>query len=237
MHDLPFMTYCVNNGYRRDKRTTYDAPSCNPTNRVMMIPDRAALVRRGMLLNYATLGYNALEAVIAVVAGVLAGSIALVGFGLDSVVEVIASVAAQWRLRADLDELRRVRTEWIARRIIGWSFLALAAYVSYESIMTLWERRVPERSILGLAILVLSVIVMPWLARRKRQVARALSSRALEAEAKQTSLCAYLSVIALAGVGLNTFFGWWWADPVAALGMVPIIATEGVEGVRVARLS
>jgi divalent metal cation (Fe/Co/Zn/Cd) transporter len=202
-----------------------------------MIPDRAALVRRGLLLNYATLGYNALEAVVAIVAGVLAGSIALLGFGLDSVVEVASSVAAQWRLRADLDEVRRVRVEWIARRIIGWSFLALAAYVSYESILTLSERRVPDRSILGVAILLLSVIVMPWLARRKRQVAKELSSKALEAEAKQTSLCAYLSVIALAGVGLNTLLGWWWADPVAAMGMVPIITIEGLEGVRAARLA
>lgn len=201
-----------------------------------MIVDRSALVRRGLLLNYATLGYNALEAVVAIVAGILAGSIALLGFGLDSVVEMTSSVAAQWRLRADLDELRRVRVERIARRIIGWSFLALGAYVGYESIVTLWERRVPERSILGLTILVLSVIVMPWLARSKRGVARELSSKALEAEAKQTSLCAYLSVIALVGVGLNTLLGWWWADPVAALGMVPIITIEGLEGVRAMRL-
>lgn len=202
-----------------------------------MMPDRAALVRRGLLLNYATLGYNVLEAIVAIIAGVLAGSIALLGFGLDSVVEVTSSVAAQWRLRADIDELRRARVEWIARRIIGWSFLALAAYVCYESIMTLWERRVPDRSILGVAILLLSVIVMPWLASRKRQVAKELSSKALEAEAKQTSLCAYLSVIALAGVGLNTLLGWWWADPVAAMGMVPIITIEGLEGVRAARLA
>ena len=202
-----------------------------------MTSDRAALVRRGLLLNYATLGYNAIEAVVAIIAGVLAGSIALLGFGLDSVVETTSSVAAQWRLRADLDEVRRVRVEWIARRIIGWSFLALATYVSYESIMTLWDRRVPARSILGLVILLLSVVVMPWLARRKRQVARELSSKALEADAKQTSLCAYLSVIALVGVGLNALLGWWWADPVAALGMVPIITIEGLEGVRATSLA
>jgi divalent metal cation (Fe/Co/Zn/Cd) transporter len=197
--------------------------------------ERAALVRRGLLLNYATLGYNILEAIVAIVAGIMAGSIALLGFGLDSVVEVTASVAAQWRLRSDAHAERRVGVERTSRRIIGFSFLALAAYVAYESARTLWYREVPKPSALGLAILTLSVIVMPLLARQKRQVALQLTSRALEAEAKQTSLCAYLSVIALAGVALNAAFGWWWADPVAALAMVPIIAMEGIEGVRAER--
>ncbi len=203
------------------------------TPNVMNREDRAALVRRGLLLNYATIAYNTIEAVVAIIAGVLAGSIALLGFGLDSVVEVSSSVAAQWRLRMDVDAARRVRVERVAHRIIGTTFLALAAYVAYESTQTLWERQVPERTVPGVAILALSVIVMPWLARKKRSVARLLTSRALEADAKQTSLCAYLSVIALAGVGLNAALGWWWADPVAALAMVPIIAIEGIEGVRV----
>ena len=194
--------------------------------------ERAALVKRGLLLNYATLGYNAVEAVVAIVAGVMAGSIALLGFGLDSVVETISSVAAQWRLRTDVHAARRAHVERLAHRVIGLSFLALAAYVGYDSVKTLWERQIPERSILGVGILSLSVVVMPWLARKKRDVARLLASKALEADAKQTSLCAYLSVIALAGVGLNAALGWWWADPVAALAMVPIIAIEGVEGVR-----
>jgi divalent metal cation (Fe/Co/Zn/Cd) transporter len=197
-----------------------------------MSSEREALVRKGLLLNYATLGYNVLEAIVAVVAGIMAGSIALLGFGLDSVVEVAASLAAQWRLRSDVHAERRARAERISRRIIGFSFLALAAYVAYEGVQTLWFREVPAPSALGLAILTLSVIVMPLLARKKRKIALELTSRALEAEAKQTSLCAYLSVIALAGVALNAAFGWWWADPVAALGMVPIIAVEGVEGIR-----
>lgn len=193
---------------------------------------RESLVRRGLFLNYLTFGYNVLEAVVVLIAGFLAGSVALVGFGVDSVIEVTASGAAQWRLRADVNELGRARIERITLRIIGCSFLALAAYVAVDSVRALWRSERPERSIMGVVILTLSVIIMPVLARAKRRVARALESRALEADAVQTSLCAYLSVIALAGVGLNAWLGWWWADPVAALAMVPIIAKEGVEGLR-----
>jgi divalent metal cation (Fe/Co/Zn/Cd) transporter len=195
-------------------------------------PIRAALVRRGLRLNYVGIGYNVLEAAIAVAVGLAAGSVALVGFGFDSVIEVTASGAAQWRLRSDLDPHRRDRVERRTARIIGWSFLALALYVAIDSAAALARRDAPERSLPGLVLLALSAIVMPVLARAKRRVARALASGALEADAMQTSLCAYLSIIALAGVALNTFVGWWWADPVAALAMVPIIAREGVEGVR-----
>lgn len=191
---------------------------------------RAALVRRGLWLNYATIGYNSLEAVVSIIAGLLAGSVALVGFGFDSAVEVTAAAAAQWRLRSDLDVHRRERVEHITVRVIGWCFLALAAYVVYDSGRTLWLREHPERSVPGIVILTFSVIVMPLLARAKRTVARGLASRALAADATQTSLCAYLSVIALAGVLLNATLAWWWADPVAALGMVPIIVKEGIEG-------
>ena len=193
---------------------------------------RTALIQRGLALNYLTIGYNVLEAVVALGAGIVAGSVALVGFGLDSVIEVTASGAAQWRLRSDLDHARRARVERTTLRIIGWSFLALAAYVVVDSAHALLRREPPERSIVGLVLLALSAVVMPVLARAKRRVARAMTSRALEADAMQTSLCAYLSVIALAGVALNAALGWWWADPVAALAMVPIIAREGIEGVR-----
>ena len=194
--------------------------------------EREALVRRGLLLNYATIGYNSLEAIAAIVAGLLAGSVALVGFGLDSVVEVASSGAAQWRLRADADEKSRARVEQTSHRIIGVSFLLLAAYVTYESVAALYHRDVSAPSPFGIAVLAASLLVMPWLSHQKRSVARGLDSRALSADATQTSLCAYLSAIALAGVGLNTLFGLWWADPVAALVMVPIIAGEGLEGVR-----
>ena len=192
---------------------------------------RAQLVRHGLRLNWLTIGYNTLEAVVALVAGLLAGSVALTGFGIDSVIEVSASVAAQWRLRADLERVRRQRVERITVRVIGWSFLALAVYVAADSARSLLLRERPEASITGIVILALSVIVMPVLARAKRRVARSLESRALEADAKQTSLCAYLSIVALAGVVLNATLGWWWADPVAALAMAPIIAREGVAGI------
>ena len=194
--------------------------------------ERMALVRRGLWLNYATIGYNAIEAIVSIVAGLVAGSVALVGFGLDSIIEVTAAVAAQWRLRADLDPRRREQVEGVTLRVIGWSFLALAAYVLIDASKTLWSNERPERSIAGNVILAASVVIMPLLARAKRGVARQLSSRALEADAMQTSLCAYLSAIALAGVALNALVGWWWADPVAALAMTPIIAREGLEGVR-----
>ena len=197
-----------------------------------LIVDRAALVRRGLWLNYLTIGYNTLEAVASVLVGLLIGSVALVGFGVDSVIEVASSVAAQWRLRADLDAARRERVEHVTLRVIGWCFLGLATYVVVESVKSLWMRDRPEQSVIGMVILVLSVVIMPFLARAKGRVARAMKSGALEADAKQTSLCAYLSAIALAGVTLNALLGWWWADPLAALAMVPIIAKEGVEGIR-----
>jgi divalent metal cation (Fe/Co/Zn/Cd) transporter len=194
--------------------------------------NRPALVRRGRWLKGLTLASNTVEAVVSVAAGLVAGSVALLGFGVDSGIEVTASVAAQWRLRVDVDPVRRERVERLTRRVIGASFLALAVYVVVDSLTTLWKREAPEASRVGLVILVLSVVIMPVLARAKRRVALALKSRALEADAAQTSLCAYLSVIALTGVGLNAALSWWWADPVAALVMVPIIAKEGIEGVR-----
>ncbi|MEP6729014.1 MAG: cation transporter [bacterium] len=194
--------------------------------------ERAVLVLRGLRLNYLTIAYNVVEAVASLVTGLLAGSVALIGFGLDSVIEVTASGAAQWRLRSDLEPVRRARVEHIAVRVIGWTFIVLATYVFVDGAKTLLLREEPERSVVGIVILALSAVVMPVLARAKGRVARALSSRALEADATQTSLCAYLSVIALAGVALNAVFGWWWADPVAALAMTPIIMREGLEGIR-----
>src|SRR5882762_7501158 len=189
---------------------------------------RHSIVRQGILLSYATIGYNSLEAIGSLIAGLVSGSVALVGFGIDSVIEVIASVAAQWRLRADADLSRRFRSEVLALRIVGWCFVALAVYVVTDSVKSLYLAEEPDRSWFGVLVLVLSVIVMPGLAWAKRRVAVKMQSTALKAEAKQTSLCAYLSVIALAGVGFNALFGWWWADPVAALAMVPIIVREGI---------
>lgn len=194
--------------------------------------ERVELVRRGLWLNYATIVYNTIEAIVALIAGVMAGSVSLVSFGLDSAIEVTAAAAAQWRLRADVDPRRRARVEHVTLRLIGASFIALAIYVLIDSSKSLWLKERPESSISGIVILALSVVVMPLLARQKRAIGRQLVSRALQADAAQTSLCAYLSAIALAGVALNAFLGWWWADPVAALLMVPIIAKEGIEGLR-----
>ena len=193
---------------------------------------REGLVRRGILLSYATIAYNSLEAAGSLIAGIIAGSVALVGFGFDSIIEVTASLAAQWRLRSDLEVDRRERAELLTMRIVGACFICLAIYILFDAGTTLWQARAPDRSPFGIAILALSVVVMPILASSKKSVARGLASGALAAEAKQTSLCAYLSVIGLVGVGLNALIGWWWADPVAALIMVPIIAQEGVEGLR-----
>ena len=210
--------------------STAEAPPIQQPN--LAASDRNLLVRRGLRLNYVTIAYNVVEAVVSLIAGWLAGSVALVGFGIDSLIEVTASGAAQWRLRADLDTPSRARVERITVRIIGWSFLALAGYVLIDAGKSLWLRERPESSTIGIVLLALSAIVMPLLARAKRRVARGLASRALEADAAQTSLCTYLSVIALAGVALNAALGWWWADPVAALAMVPIIVREGIAGVR-----
>jgi divalent metal cation (Fe/Co/Zn/Cd) transporter len=202
---------------------------------MMIAGQRALAVRRGINLSYVTIAYNSLEAIGSLVAGVLAGSVTLIGFGADSVIEVTSSCAAQWRLRADIDEAARHRVEWASRKIIGWSFVALAIYIVVDSVHSLWTREEPSKSIFGMVVLILSVIVMPVLARAKRKVATDIGSRALTADAMQTSLCAWLSVIALAGVALNALVGWWWADPLAALAMTPIIINEGIEGIRAER--
>lgn len=194
--------------------------------------EREMLVRRGLWLNYGTIAYNCVEAIVALGAGFMAGSVALVGFGFDSVIEVTASGAAQWRLRADRDAANRQRSERRTLRVVGWSFIALALYIVYDSATSLWQRQAPERSTAGIVILMLSLVVMPLLARAKQRVARALGSNALSGEATQTSLCAYLSAIALGGIVCDAVLGWWWADPVAALCMIPIIWREGVATLR-----
>jgi len=193
---------------------------------------RAAAAHHGRWLQYVTIAWNSLECFGALIAGFLAGSIALVGFGFDSAIEVTSSLAALWRLRWDADEGRRETAERQTLRIIGGGFLVLAAYVSYDAIRALLERRAPEPSTIGIVIAALSLIVMPLLVHFKRRIATRLGSGALEAEARQTRICAYLSAILLTGLSLNAWLGWWWADPVAGLLMVPLIAWEGSEAVR-----
>jgi divalent metal cation (Fe/Co/Zn/Cd) transporter len=196
------------------------------------VGDRAALIKRGRRLEYFTIGYNSLEGLVAIISGLIAGSIALVGFGFDSLIEVTSGLALLWRLNADVDKARREQVEAIALRIVGVLFLALAVYVSYESIKSLWSRESPKESVPGILLAITSLIVMPLLVRAKRKVARGISSRALAADSKQTELCTYLSAILLGGLLLNALLGWWWADPIAGLVMVPIIAKEGIEALR-----
>lgn len=190
---------------------------------------RAADVRRGRRLEYLTIAWNSLEAVAAVGAGLFAGSVALVGFGVDSVIETTSGAVLLWRLR---DGERGEARERVALRLVGVSFLLLAAYVAFDALKSLVTREPPEASYVGIAVAALSLVVMPLLARAKRRVAAAINSRAMRADSRQTDLCAYLSAILLAGLALNALFGFWWADPVAGLVMTPIIAQEGVEALR-----
>jgi divalent metal cation (Fe/Co/Zn/Cd) transporter len=194
--------------------------------------DRKALIARGRRLEYFTLAWNGFEAAVALIAGTLAGSIALVGFGLDSVIETASAAILLWRFRADADAEHRERAERTAHRLVGICFLLLAAYVGVEAVHFLWSKAQPERSLPGILIAVAAVIVMPLLGRAKRRVATLLGSRALRADSRQADFCAYLSAILLAGLLLHALLGWWWADGAAALVMVPIIAREGVQGLR-----
>jgi divalent metal cation (Fe/Co/Zn/Cd) transporter len=190
---------------------------------------RLRAVHRGQWLTWATLGYNSLEGLLSVGAGLFAGSVALIGFGVDSFIEVTASLAAIWRLRLDADQDRRAFVERRALRIIGLCFVALAVYIAVNATRSLISHAVPDESLLGIVIAAVSLVVMPLLARAKRDVAKTIASRAIRAEARQTDICMYLSAILLGGLGLNALFGWWWADPIAALAMVPLMAWEGRE--------
>jgi divalent metal cation (Fe/Co/Zn/Cd) transporter len=197
------------------------------------VGERARLVRRALRLEYLTVGWNLLEAAVSLAAGALAASVALVGFGADSLIEVSSGAVLLWRLRAEASDAGRAELiERRALRLVGWCFLALAAYVLYESVSSLARREAPEASAVGVALALLSLAVMPLLARAKRRVAARLSSRALAADSRQTDICAYLSAILLAGLALNALLGWWWADPAAALLMTPIIIREGVRALR-----
>jgi divalent metal cation (Fe/Co/Zn/Cd) transporter len=192
---------------------------------------RADLVRRGRGLEYFTIVWNVLEGVISVAAGVLAGSIALVGFGFDSFIESASGGALLWRLHLDRPE-RREQAEKFALKLVGISFLLLAAYVTFDAGKSLIKREAPEATYLGIGIAALSLVVMPLLARAKRRIAKDIHSHAMEADARQTDICTYLSAILLVGLLLNALFGWWWADPVAALVMIPIITKEGIAALR-----
>jgi divalent metal cation (Fe/Co/Zn/Cd) transporter len=191
--------------------------------------DRQTVARRGKQLEYFTIAWNSLEGLVALVAGALAGSISLVGFGIDSFIEVTSGGVLLWRMSTDADVQKREQREKLSLRIVGVCFLALAAYVGYESISDLAGKRAPEHSIPGIILACVSLVVMPLLSRAKNKVGNELGSAAMHADAKQTDFCVYLSAILLLGLVLNAALGWWWADPVSALIMVPLIAKEGVE--------
>lgn len=193
---------------------------------------RVEAVNRGLRLEYFTVGWNFLEALVALTSGATAGSIALIGFGLDSLIEVSSGCILLWRLRADHDERRRERAERRALQLVGISFLALAAYVAGDSVVSLVKREAPERSFVGIGLAIASLIAMPMLARGKRTVALTLTSPALTADSRQTDICAYLSAILLLGLLLNAAFAWWWADSAAGLMMTPIIVYEGIAALR-----
>jgi divalent metal cation (Fe/Co/Zn/Cd) transporter len=195
-------------------------------------PTRHDLVRRGRRLEYFTIAYNSAEGLVSIVAGLIAGSVSLIGFGLDSLIEVTSGAALLWRLHHDLDHSRREQVERITVKIVGLCFVALAAYIVYESGSTLIRHEAPERSIPGIIVAAVSVVVMPLLARAKRRVAAGIGSGAMRADSRQADFCTYLSAILLGGLLLNALLGWWWADPAAGLVMVPIIAKEGVDGIR-----
>ena len=190
------------------------------------LANQARAVARAQRLEYFTIAWNSLEALIALLAGFLAGSVALVGFGMDSLIEVASGTALLWRLH------RGERAERAALRIVGGCFVALAVYIAGDSAYTLWSREAPHGSIAGIALTAIAVVVMRLLARAKRQAAASLGSGALRADARQSEFCMYLSAIVLGGLLLNALFGWWWADPLAALMMVPIIGKEGVDALR-----
>jgi divalent metal cation (Fe/Co/Zn/Cd) transporter len=190
---------------------------------------RQADALSGRRVEYVTLGWNVSEAAVAITAGVVAGSISLVSFGADSVIECLSGLVLLWRLQSHETDERRER---VALRLVGVCFLILAAYVSVDAASSLIRRELPDASFVGIALSVVSLIVMPLLARAKRRVAARLDSAALAADSRQTNLCAYLSAILLVGLGLNAAFGWWWADPAAALIMVPIIIREGMQALR-----
>ena len=194
--------------------------------------DRPDLLRRGQRLEYLTVVWNSIEGLVSILAGIVAGSISLIGFGLDSIIEVISGTALLWRLQNDIDLFRRERAERISLKTVGWCFVALAFYVAYESGAALIYHEAPRPSITGIIIAGVSLVAMPLLARAKRKVAAEIGSGAMHADSRQTDFCAYLSAILLGGLLLNVALEWWWADPIAGLLMVPIIGQEAARALR-----
>jgi divalent metal cation (Fe/Co/Zn/Cd) transporter len=193
----------------------------------LALPDEemSRLRRRGFLLEYASMAWMTVEAAVAIVSGILAASIALIGFGLDSVIEFFAAAVVVWQLRGAVSEDRETR----ALRLIGGTFFALAAYLTIESITDLASRHRPEQSTAGIAVTAAALVVMPLLALAKRRTGQQLSNQALVADAAESAFCVFTSAAALLGIGLNSWLGWWWADPAGALVIAGLAVREGIE--------
>lgn len=208
-------------------------PSCGARADGATASLRPEQIGRALRLEYLTVGWNIVEGVIAVTAGILAGSVALLGFGIDSFVESASGSVMIWRLRAErggrLSDERLDAVEHRARRFVAVSLFLLAAWITFDATQTLWQRERPDFSPIGVALTSLSLAVMLWLAQAKRRVARELGSRAMEADAFQTTACWWLSLAALAGIGLNGLLGWWWADPLSGFVIAALVAKEGRE--------
>jgi divalent metal cation (Fe/Co/Zn/Cd) transporter len=199
---------------------------------------RRTLDRRALWLEYFTVGWNVIEGVVAIAAGIIAGSVALIGFGVDSSIEVISALGLLWRLRTagpDATVQEESAAERRALYVVAATFFLLAAYIAVEAVTSLLGQEEPDRSTVGLVLSVLSLVIMPALAYMKQRTGRQMGSRALVADAAETWVCSYLSLALLAGVGLHVLFGWWWADPVGALAMLPIILWQGGETLGEAR--
>jgi divalent metal cation (Fe/Co/Zn/Cd) transporter len=197
---------------------------------------RPRLLRRGIRLEWLTVGWNVIEGIVAITAGLVAGSPALVGFGVDSAVETVSGAVLLWRLNSEargaLDEEAVERVERRAERLVGVAFLLLGGYVAFESVRSLVTREAPDASPVGIILTAVSIALMLWLAGQKRRTGEALGSRALIADSNQTYACWYLSVTTLAGLALNAVLGWWWADPAAALVIVAFLVREAIEALR-----
>jgi divalent metal cation (Fe/Co/Zn/Cd) transporter len=197
---------------------------------LVVLAERRALLRLAVFLAWFTVGWNIVEGVVAIAAAAVAGSSALLGFGLDSGVESLSASVLLWRLYAEQRDPQRVEAvEHRALRLIGVTFLVLAAFVAVESVRSLIGGEEPDASVVGIVVTTVSIVLMQWLARTKRRVGIALGSKAVEADSAQTSACVYLSVVVLAGLALNAALGWWWADPLAALGVAAFLVREGRE--------
>ena len=198
---------------------------------------RPALLRRALWLEYLTVGWNLVEGVVAIAAAMASGSVALLGFGIDSFVESASGSVMIWRLQAERnageDEEERIeQVERRAQKLVAGSLVLLAAYIAWDSITSLIAGERPEPSLIGIVLAIASLSVMWWLARQKRRVGTALGSRAMTADAFQTDACFWLSLFLLVGIGANALLGWWWADPLAALGMTVFIGREALEAWR-----